>query len=85
MSKHIASFLATFERRKTNLNFDVHDGTAYIYLVTDGMQLADVTKLLLLKGKEQVFRVRIYEEEQSRQASDVQDAGRTTKKDTKVF
>ena len=72
--KLIASFQAHFEHRKTNLNFDVHDGTAYIYLVTDGMQLADVTKLLLLKGKEQTFKVRIYETTNSNSNS-AQDKG----------
>ena len=71
MSNLIAQFDAHFENRKSNLNFDVNDGTAYIYLVTDGLQLSEVTKLLLLKGKQQTFKVQIYEQKQSRQTPKV--------------
>lgn len=59
--KEIANFIAHFENRKHNLAFDVQDGTAYIYLVADGLQIASVAKLLLLKGKGKTFRVKIYE------------------------
>lgn len=65
--KLIAEFLAHFENRKHNLAFDVQDGTGYIYLVTDGLQMAEVAKMLLLKGKSKLFRVEIYEEEGSLQ------------------
>lgn len=61
MSKLIAKFLAHFENRKHNLAFNIQDGTGYIYLVADGLQLSEVAKLLLLKGKEKTFEVKIYE------------------------
>ena len=61
-NKEIANFLAHFENRKHNLAFNIQDGTAYIYLVADGLQIAQVAKLLLLKGKGQVFQVKFYEE-----------------------
>ena len=57
----ITEFTAYFENRKQNLAFDVHDGTGYIYLVADGLQMAEVAKLLLLKGKRQCFKVKIFE------------------------
>ena len=58
----IAEFSASFENSKRNLSFNVQDGTASIYLITDGQQLAQVAKLLLLKGKGQAFKVKIYNE-----------------------
>ncbi len=63
----IAEFLAHFENRKHNLAFDVQDGTGYIYLVTDGLQMAQVAKMLLLKGKSKLFRIKIYEDKGSLQ------------------
>lgn len=63
MKKVIAEFEAHFEERKSNLGFNIQDGTAYIYLVADGMQMAEVAKLLLLKGKSKTFKVRICESE----------------------
>jgi len=59
--KIIADITASFENRKHNLAFDIQDGTGYIYLVADGLQMADVAKLLLLKGKGKIFGVRFYE------------------------
>jgi len=60
--KVIADFEAQFETsRKSNLSFDIQDGTAYIYLVADGLQMAEVAKMLLLKGRGKTFGVKIYE------------------------
>lgn len=73
MDNLIAEFTATFENRKHNLAFDVQDGTAYLYFVTDGLQIAEVAKLLLLKGKGQCFKVRIYEDTPDSRAT--QDSG----------
>ena len=63
-NKLITKFLAHFENRKHNLAFNIQDGTGYIYLVADGLQLASVSKMLLLKGKRKAFEVRIYEVEE---------------------
>lgn len=63
--KVIADIEAQFENRKHNLAFDIQDGTAYIYLVADGMQVAEIAKLLLLKGKSKTFGVKFYERNSS--------------------
>lgn len=59
--KLITEFTAHFENRKHNLAFNIQDGTGYVYLVADGLQLANVSKMLLLKGKGKAFEVSISE------------------------
>lgn len=76
--KLITEFTAYFENRKANLSFNIQDGTAYIYLVADGQQIAFSAKLLVLKGKQKPFKVKIYEIDDSKQKANEIDPGTKT-------
>lgn len=50
-------FIAHFAPNIFNLKFDIQDGSARIVLDADGLQMADVSKLLLLKGSKKPFKL----------------------------
>ena len=61
--KCIAEIVCSFDRNRNGITFH-GDKSAKITLITDGSQLADNAKLLLLLGKEVTFKVRFYEQEE---------------------